>query len=533
MSNLNTNVFGRTIIRDALGTLLHRRQAIHWEREMYLFFRDWFHSDYTNNPDFSDIIGQLNVAHDSEIYNTKLLAARYGATKESLSGELYFVDPVNGDDENGTGTSTNPYKTLWWLPYFLPEIINHNYKVIILGDLVDNDGIDLRIKFGPNGSLNFIGQGAPNVISGPHTIATKASLRGGWEFTVAAPTFGPDAFSSRYFMRIDSGTGAGLCLPIFWNSTDTILTPVGWLPATPPIPGNDFSIVEPSVTLDTVGISIISIDDEYHSTDQSQNYGSKVNFFNLNIDLRRALRYDSLSMRRTGSIMSFVRLITDLNVYGLWLEDCNVNFYEVDDNSIDTYAQSGLANINEITFSGGKCCGLMQYDTDSEYDFYRLQMKNSGISTFCSWAGVYLRGECNFLGNACGEIESAYSNVSVFQLLNRAVSGGNAITVQGACNMRLQSWTLAIITAGNNAIATQHNQNNLSLLDGQLYNAVALPNCALNADSPVTVVASNVAAITGTLADISLNMPAAPVTGAWPAAGANVTDAFGSFVIGA
>ena len=72
----------------------------------------------------------------------------------SISERTFYLDTVNGDDNNQGITAAKPLKTLNALKYLLPKQIKHNYTVRLLNDVTEDITLeDLEIISG--GSLTF------------------------------------------------------------------------------------------------------------------------------------------------------------------------------------------------------------------------------------------------------------------------------------------------------------------------------------------------------------------------------------------
>jgi len=403
-STLNTTDTGRTTIRDSFAFLSQWAKGRRLRRRFFRFYRDWFYGDHAaiNSPSFAAMVSELNSAHDIDETQFRAIGARFGASPESYQDENYYVDPVNGSDITGNGTVDYPFESLWFLPYFLPKRIDHHYRIILVGD-VTLETIQIDQEFGPFGSIAFIGQGAAVIGDNRLVDAGSTTYEGLEHFPMTVGGLSDDQYTN-WFLMSNANDEAH---PIFYhNAAGEFKTLQGWV--VPPVETDAVSFVRPKTTLTVAGISIGGSTPKMRYTDSDLIFGSRIGFFNLNIDVRNTIKTPSINLESlSGIAMSFVRVIHDDNVpTPMKMRNTELNESHHIDPDIELYAQSGIANI---------CKGL--------------------IPTARSTAGITFHNADGFEGN--NDVLSLIGQVFIRDVSVRqavTVSSGLAQVTNAACN---------------------------------------------------------------------------------------------------
>jgi hypothetical protein len=342
MSDLLNTATGRAAILTAQRFLLERRLSRHFKRNLVIDYNQWLSGD-----DFTldTLLGDLNKAHDSEILNLYSLLGLVGGLPASVANNTIYVDAVNGSDVTGTGAPAKPYASLWFLDY-LPRQINHVYKIILVSSVSILSNVVLDFNFGTNGSLSFIGVGAPTVVSGPFTVSTTGVIGANvGRFIQATTPIGADP--SNNFVMMTSGDDAAKVQAIHsLAAADTVALIEGALSHI--APGDTFNIVRPTVKLTVSGLVCSCRNNDSYA--DNVNDGSRLNFVNLQLEISNSgnTKLQSLFVDNTcAQAMSFVQVIPpDL---GTCVIKSDLNTQNPNDTLIETDSASGVVNI--IDFS--------------------------------------------------------------------------------------------------------------------------------------------------------------------------------------
>lgn len=211
MSNLMNTAEGRNALLVAQRNQLERRLSRFFHRTVVIDFSRY--QQGLSEFDLNTMLGALNAGHDQEIIDIYRLLGAVGGLDVSVADTTYFVNPLLGSDQTGTGSSARPYASLWFLNN-LPRRLNHRYRVVLLADYSDPD-LDLvfDFSFGGNGSLALIGSGMPTVIMAatPCTGFTQMTGHGGHAVDFAGPL---PPVADQYFLEATSGPAVNCAVPI-------------------------------------------------------------------------------------------------------------------------------------------------------------------------------------------------------------------------------------------------------------------------------------------------------------------------------
>lgn len=201
-----------------------------------------------------------------EFQGTRVLGLN-GSEFGSVDREIY-LDAVSGDDANGSGSNSAPFKTFTRVfDDFKDRTISAVLKILPVAGQYTDFPERLELNFAPGGRVVIDGSGNPDVVINSHTItglnnvgppdiwgdALQTELitsSAGW-------TPGPDPYYG-YFMRFKSGNYNGKVMPIWTSSNPTayaIVTSLAFYSFGP----DDFDVVDCPVRIDVAhGISIVA-----------------------------------------------------------------------------------------------------------------------------------------------------------------------------------------------------------------------------------------------------------------------------------
>lgn len=338
MSNLLNTATGRAAILTAQRFLLQRRISRHFKRNLVIDYNQWL-----SGGDFplDTLLGDLNQSNDSEILNLYSLLGMVGGLPASVANVTVYVDPATGSDITGTGGPAKPYASLWFLDY-MPRKIDHSYKIMIVSSASILSDVVLDFNFGQNGSLSFIGVGAPTVVSGPFTVSTTGVIGTNvGRFIQMTTPIGADP--SNNFVMATSGAESGNVQAIHsLAAADTIALPEGAL--TGLAPADTMNIVRPTVKLSVRNLVCSCRNDDSYA--DNINDGARLNFVNLQVEITDSgnTKLQALLINNTcAQAMSFVQLIPPTN--GTCVIKSDLNTQNPHDSLVENDSASGVANI--------------------------------------------------------------------------------------------------------------------------------------------------------------------------------------------
>ena len=215
----------------------------------------------------SSLVGKLALVQEDTSYwrldqvspvNKWTMTSGENKTRANIT---WTIDPVNGDDDTGDGSVSNPFKSFSCLD-LLPQKIIHEIKLkpkagsyTYFPEVIDH-------KYEGNGRV-VIDASAETfpVIAGPFTVDTVSDVGDQYLGNATAidlkvtgtPAWDVDTYYPK-FIHILTGSWASYCLPIFKNTADTIRTASDWYGFAP---GDTFNIVDCPVVIDIpMGITL-------------------------------------------------------------------------------------------------------------------------------------------------------------------------------------------------------------------------------------------------------------------------------------
>lgn len=248
MSNLLTTENGRAAMRQAAIDVIHDRIKRWFQRNTVIEFNSWIVDGVF---DIGNVLASLNVEHDSEIYDLFDLLNYLLAGSSTVEDRQFWVDPINGSDATGIGSLTQPFASLEFLKYSIPETVEHEIRVtlaagtysqfpdlLLSGHLFKGDG---RIVIDASGSTYPVVAGpfTINAVSGVGPVGPDGASLATDVQAVGAPGWVVNAYHGSFIHFLD-GALAGQVFGIYSNTADTIRMGVDWYGA---LPGDTFNIV--------------------------------------------------------------------------------------------------------------------------------------------------------------------------------------------------------------------------------------------------------------------------------------------------
>jgi len=210
MTNLLQTTNGRAAALVAKNFLLQRRMSRFFKSRLPIAVEQY---ETTGIFDMATFLGALNEGHDPEILTLFELLGLSGALGVTVQDMSIYVDAL-GSDETGDGSAAKPFGSLWFFDY-LPKRVNHKIEIVISGTVVDGS-FDLMFDhtFSGDGSINFIGDGAPTQIAGPFTVSAVTAFAGGIAGTKIDSNIGAGAPYAGKFVEAIDGADAHVCAVI-------------------------------------------------------------------------------------------------------------------------------------------------------------------------------------------------------------------------------------------------------------------------------------------------------------------------------
>lgn len=374
MSNLLNDNEGRNVVLVAQKELLERRIARFFERNLVVDYEQWSNG---GEFDLATLLGDLNVAWDDELRDLYRLLGHVGGLNESVQDETIYVNSTTGSDTEGTGSAAEPYASLWFLSN-LPNVIGHDYRVLITGDIDMEDTIDIDVSFVGEGCLSIIGVGAAvDPYSGIFNGTISAEFP--WNNTTHAldlsnPPVGTTV--NRYFFRSTSGGDLNRVAPVT-KYTGTIIH-CRLDPTINVAVADNYSFCIPAYTINCYGLNLNANDGgncPRLGSAVSSVMSSRINFVNLNIRIDENRDNCSRNIYTSGAPMGFWfcrLLVADFNNDELVVFTNDINMYNptVEAPLLESASQSGITN----TFIGGSenhnCAGFFIVERDNDQFTY-------------------------------------------------------------------------------------------------------------------------------------------------------------------
>lgn len=417
MANLLATQAGIDTLNRIACFLGRRRMSRNLKRSFYIAFDAWKTSGYF---DKSVLLNQLNELTQDELVDLNTLLGELGCLEATLAPLTIYVDPVNGSDVSGDGSSSHPYASLYFIGN-LPRMINHNVRVMLLNDLdMGTDALNLNFTIGPNGCFSLIGRSAPTTVTtsagaGPFTVTAVSSYGTAPTSDYAhvltfAEVWGVDELYGKW-LKWTSGPNDGEAFQIHKNTANDIYIRGGCF--SNPAIGHTCTIIQPTITLNCqrINLECFGPENNYEKISASQGLDSaRLNVMNLNIDLRGTYT-DSNHFVLKSSVqtqVSFVNLISDNSLSDAILIKSNLNQYPSADIDIAIYTMSSIANIDCLA-TAASACGVLLYNSDflpPDFTFNSLVI-NGPDTVRC----LDTRGLVRIIGNVQDCVISAFGLV--------------------------------------------------------------------------------------------------------------------------
>lgn len=360
MSNLLNSEIGRNVVLTAQRHLLERRLSRFFKRNLVIDYEQWRTG---GEFDLATLLGNLNVAHDTELTNLYRLLGIAGGLSETIADLTFYVDPTGGSDTTGTGSSSRPFASLWFLNR-LPKRIAHSVRIYIMDDLTHDGDIVLDNTFIGDGYLSIIGVGAPVVGSVPSmTSSAVTTLTGLGGVAVDTVDVFVEDHNSGWWLQTLSGAKPNYAVPahkITLGATSTIIC--RRMPISTMVGGDTFRLIKPARTVTINGsLTIQAKGPKYESNFTGR--GSRIVFCNMNLDISSggAGAYNKLLIDSQCQVsLTFVNLVntsTEMHVYS------DLNTASAIDEQLTTLSLSTVANLDHETTGiiyrmAGLLCGL-------------------------------------------------------------------------------------------------------------------------------------------------------------------------------
>jgi len=524
MSNLLQTDEGRAALYEARNYLLRRRLSRFFKRNLVIDFDGYLNGGL--EFDLETLLGDLNAAHDNEILELYRLLGTIGGLQNSIADTTVIVDPDNGNDQTGTGSADRPMASLWFLP-FLPQNINHIYRIIILSDLDMSDTVlNFTQTVGPNGCLTLAGYGEEEQtnLGLEGTITANSQFNNTSEFSVINPP--PAAACRNSFVQGTSGAYDGAATPVFEvnsSGNNEICTQYRTI---------DFAIndtiryIRPARLLTVKGLSL-NMNLSGNVQDADLNQGSRFCVLNIRIEIDDSTppSIPILINTRGNLLFSFVQIkALNTDQYFLTIDEARINERDSVDTAIAT--ELGLTTLTNL-FPGDdrpRMAGLQITESPS-LGINLIQIRgNVTLYNTCCY-GKIQTVEANTIVRfvSSGQLDTNISNSAIWYCNIKAPAAEGIIINESHSNMRNISFL-----ACDYCVLSQNSRLSLSAIGVDTVYANA-PSYALwvNWQSKLTMLAAWTGN-SGTIADIFYTDTIPDSTDPFPAAGSFVSDSTGN-----
>lgn len=248
-SDLQNSPMGVLALRRGMLDQVERRLRRWFKTHTVRTYDDWIASGKTVF-DFGTVLGELNLAHDSEAIALLDLLARFES--ETITQDLdIYVNTVTGSDVTGDGSEDAPLGTFMAAQRLIPRYINSKINIFLSTGVpgANNPVTEIQnmyVDFGYQGQLTIQGIDEPDIIDGPHTVSVwgdiGVAMEYGHSIQVAAPTWVAQAKVGQ-FIHVLTGAQAGSYYAIAQNTADTLYIANTYYKLSP---GDTFEIVVPT-----------------------------------------------------------------------------------------------------------------------------------------------------------------------------------------------------------------------------------------------------------------------------------------------
>lgn len=544
MSNLLNTAAGRNVVLEAQRHLLRRRLSRFFKRNLAVDYEQY--SKGLAEFDMATLLGQLNVAWDDELSDLYQLLGTVGGLAESIADTAIHVNPTTGSDITGTGSTARPYASLWFLgddpgltgsftPNILPRRINHNYRILIYGDVVFPGTLTLTTNFGDNGCLSFIGVGEEvEVLAGLGgaltAVTNQQSCAREFDLSVnptldCLPYFvqftsGLDDRNVAGVIRVDSAAGK------LWTRHNPVLNTAI---------ADTYRYVRPAWKITVNGLTIDCAGSRYVGSTTAYR-GSRVVFCNLDIEVDEKGLGANRQCFISGVPVSFgfCRILQDAGNWFPWVFNNEINRYRPVDGDIETLSQTTIPNLFQYASGTPSHCGVkfIPQNGTNEYaaNQYVLEIRNAYLDAV----------EC--MGSVRGYRSTPIINRSAFKEIelhagaaiigNLIVDPNNAAEVALTCRESVVQQNTCLYGHCRRAISIRNTR--FSFVHGGGDAAGTFTNIIdyavlMNGQSSFYISdASPWTGTSGSTNDMYFPDPAVPIASAFPAANTLVTDALGN-----
>lgn len=544
MSNLLNDAEGRSATIIAQRFLLQRRLSRFFKRNLVIDYEQW--SKGLAEFDLSTLLGSLNEGHDDEIRDLYRLLGTIGGLPVSIADTSIYVDGTNGNDVTGTGSASRPYKTMWFLD-FIPQRINHIYRILILNTVAQSKDLVITNSFGGEGCLSFIGVGAETEmyagLGGVLTAAPVSLYASGYQIQTSVDPTSP-VFNT--FIQYTSGASQGRCAPVD-NAVPAALG-FGWQgvltrnPSFAPANGDSYRYIVPTPTIsfaDECGLTVQARGDLTVSASISGRK-SFVNFANMNLLFDMITAGDPrIAVDSTVDVgFWFVRAVLAKYNDPMVVLKSNINSSNPIDTDITSLTQSTVTNI-EMSSAGVTprsaglfvCQGKTSQYTHSGKAVIGIEKDPQIWQVSCSAAWRFTRATPYIY--ECSGLSFHLNDSKVF--LQRAAMWGDFTDVSWNCLTADRSeiyffgvcfgFASALVYAKNTRIEMVG--STVGHDDAIIPIGIAWDIFSMDGLSSIFLTTAWAgSASTGT--DILWNCPAVPLSQAFPAVSTSVNDGLGS-----
>lgn len=544
MSNLLNDNEGRNVVLVAQKELLERRIARFFERNLVVDYEQWSNG---GEFDLATLLGDLNVAWDDELRDLYRLLGHIGGLNESVQDETIYVNSTTGSDTEGTGSAAEPYASLWFLSN-LPNIIGHDYRVLITGDIDMEDTIDIDVSFVGEGCLSIIGVGAA---VDPYGGIFNGAVTNEWAWNSTLHSIElsnpPTVAVNRYFYRATSGGDLNRVAPVSVFSGTRVHVRLD--PTINVAVADNYSWCIPANTINCYGLNLNANNGgniPRLGLAISSVMSSRINFVNLNIRIDENRDDCFRNVYTSGAPMGFWfcrLLVPDFNNNELVVFSNDINMYNptVEASLLENDSQSGITN----TFIGGSenhnCAGFFLVERDNDKFTYwgtnfspiiKLE-KNARIATLDCMAQWRAQESNVKLWKCCaGSVNAQNSDIyalNVWVSMQENVAGRRAII----SDLSSLNWVDSVLGQAEEMF-------NITCSFLRMNNVQGTVGIGTVSDYDYIVRASGMSKVflsgawvgnAPVVNDIYFPDPAAPIAAAFPGAGALQTDALENTVM--
>jgi hypothetical protein len=362
VSTLLNDAEGRAAILTAQRYLLQRRLSRFFKRNLVIDYSQWSNG---GEFDLRTLLGELNEHWDDEIRDLYRLLGHIGGLSDSVSDDIIYVNSIDGNDVEGTGSADEPYASLWFIRH-LPRRIRHQYTILIKGDIDHGDELTICQEFANDGCLSLVGLGeAVDPYAGglDGTIAAHTAELNTWMFCTTSVN--PVVQNMKQFIRMKTGGSQDNAAPICTCDPGGSRLWTRFGPLAGIVNGDGYSYALPPWTITIKGADITALNGQNATSISSNEAVSRINFVNINIDVNSEAPTRYRSFVTSGAPMGFwfCRILIPDNslssgpdiVFRNWINKFNPSTPTSD---LETQSQSDIANLF-LSAGGPSSAGLM------------------------------------------------------------------------------------------------------------------------------------------------------------------------------